>query len=113
MKFRGINHLAMVTNDLEKTIRFHRYVLGMELAGALASTPQRERYRHYFFETGPDSTIAFFEWPGMVDEFHKPAGMPLRGPVQFDHISFDVENEEALLELRAKLAKDGMEVTER
>ena len=38
--------------------------------------------------------------------------MPVRGPVQFDNISFDVENEEALLELQAKLAKDGVEVTE-
>ena len=112
MKFRGINHLAMVTNDMEKTIRFYRDVLGMELVGALGRMPERERYRHYFFETGPNSTIAFFEWPGMVEEFHKPAGMPVRGPVQFDHISFDVENEEALLELQAKLAKDGVEVTE-
>ena len=112
MKFRGINHLAMVTNDMDKTIRFYRDVLGMELVGALGSTPERKMYRHYFFETGPNSTIAFFEWPGMVEEFHKPAGMPVKGPVQFDHISFDVESEDALLELQAKLGKAGVEVTE-
>ena len=105
MNFRGINHLAMVTNDMDKTIRFYRDVLGMPLVAALGSTPEQQRYRHYFFETGPNSTIAFFEWPGMEEEFHKPAGMPVGGRVQFDHISFDVESEEALLELQDKLAK--------
>ncbi len=111
MKFRGINHLAMVTNDMDKTIRFYRDVLGMPLVGALGSTPERKRYRHYFFEIGPNNTIAFFEWPGMIEEFHKPAGMPAEGRVQFDHISFDVESEEALLELQDKLGKAGVEVT--
>ena len=40
MKFRGINHLAMVTNDMDKTIRFYRDVLGMPLVAALGSTPE-------------------------------------------------------------------------
>ena len=112
MKFRGINHLAMVTNDMDKTIRFYRDILGMPLVGALGSTPEMKRYRHYFFETGPNNTIAFFEWPGMVEEFHKPAGIPVKGRVQFDHISFDVESEAALLELQDKLAEAGIEVTQ-
>ena len=112
MKFRGINHLAMVTNDMDKTIRFYRDVLGMPLVAALGSTPERPGYRHYFFETGPNSTIAFFKWPGMVEEFHKPAGMPAQGRIQFDHVSFDVEDEEALLELQDQLDKAGVEVTQ-
>ena len=112
MKFRGINHLALVTNDMDKTIRFYRDVLGMPLVAALGSTPEQKRYRHYFFETGPNSTIAFFEWPGMVEEFHKPAGMPVEGRIQFDHVSFDVDSEDSLLELQDKLAKAGVEVTQ-
>ena len=79
---------------------------------ATGNTPSRYPYRHYFFEVGPDTTIAFFEWPGMVEEFHKPAGQPVRGRVQFDHVSFDVESEDALLELQARLEKLGIEVTE-
>ena len=31
MSFTGINHLAFITNDMEKTIRFYRDLLGMEL----------------------------------------------------------------------------------
>ena len=110
MRFRGVNHLAMVTNDMEKTVRFYRDVLGMALVAAIGNTPQLP-YRHYFFEAGPNSTIAFFEWPGMVEEFHKPAGQPARGRLQFDHVSFDVENEDALLELQDRLTGFGVEVT--
>ena len=112
MRFRTVNHLAMVTNDMDKTVRFYRDVLGMPLVGAIGNKPGSYPYRHYFFEIGPDTTIAFFEWPGMVEEFHKPAGQPVQGRVQFDHISFDVENEEDLLELQVKLQGAGVEVTE-
>ena len=76
MKFGGINHLAMVTNDMEKTVRFYRDILGMPLVAATGNRPGSYPYRHYFFEIGPNNTIAFFEWPGMVAEFHKPAGQP-------------------------------------
>jgi catechol 2,3-dioxygenase-like lactoylglutathione lyase family enzyme len=31
MKFRGINHLAMVTGDMDVTIRFWRDLIGMRL----------------------------------------------------------------------------------
>lgn len=103
--------MAMVTNDMEKTTRFYRDVLGMPLVAAIGNKPDGLPYRHYFFETGPNSTIAFFEWPGMVEEFHKPAGLPARGKIQFDHVSFDVETEEELLELQARLEAAGEEVT--
>ena len=112
MRVRGFNHLAMVTNDMDKTVRFYRDILDMSLVAATGNRPGSYPYRHYFFEVGPDTTIAFFEWPGMVEEFHKPAGQPVRGRVQFDHVSFDVESEDTLLELQARLEKAGIEVTD-
>ena len=51
--------------------------------------------RHYFFELGPENTIAFFEWKG-ASTFAKPAGMPSSRPMQFDHLSFNLPDEEAL-----------------
>ncbi len=110
MKTRGINHLAMVTNDMEKTVRFYRDVLGFPLVGAIGGNPNGLRARHYFFETGPNSTIAFFEWEG-AEDFHKPAGLEAAGRIQFDHVSFDVETEDELLELQKKLEDAGQEVT--
>ena len=52
MKTRGINHLAMVTNDMEKTVRFYREVMGFPLVAAIGGNPNGLRARHYFFETG-------------------------------------------------------------
>jgi catechol 2,3-dioxygenase-like lactoylglutathione lyase family enzyme len=112
MTFKGINHMAMVTGDMEKTTIFYRDVLGMPLVSTIGNVSGRYPYRHYFFEVGDGNTIAFFEWPGMVEEFHKPAGSPARGPIQFDHVSFNVEDEDALLSLQAKLKGHGVEVTD-
>ncbi|MEE3004874.1 MAG: VOC family protein, partial [Chloroflexota bacterium] len=47
LKFGGINHLAMVTNDMEKTVRFYRDVMGMPLVAAVGNTPGGYPYRHY------------------------------------------------------------------
>jgi hypothetical protein len=52
--------------------------------------------------------IAFFEWSGMVEEFHKPAGSPAQGRIQFDHVSFNVEDENELLKLQARLKEHGL-----
>ena len=112
VKFKGINHMAMVTSDMDKTVRFYRDILGMPLVATTGNKPGSYPYRHYFFELGDGNTIAFFEWPGMVEEFHKPAGQPARGRWQFDHVSFNVEDEKALLELKAHLEASGVEVTE-
>ncbi len=110
VKFTGINHLALVTGDMEKTTRFYRDVLGMPLVATTGNRPGQYPYRHYFFELGQGNTIAFFEWPG-IEENHKPAGAPASGRVQFDHVSFNMESEEALLELQANLERQGVEVT--
>lgn len=61
LKTRGLNHLAMVTNDMEKTVPFYRDVMGFFLAAAIGNNPGGPRARHYFFETGPNSTITFFK----------------------------------------------------
>ena len=111
MRFRAINHMAMITNDMENTVRFYRDILGMPLVATLGNRPDGYPTRHYFFEMGPSSCIAFFEWPGFDNGFYKPAGQPFRGPLQFDHLSFDLETEEELLELQDRLEKAGVGVT--
>ena len=110
MKTRGINHMAMVTNDMEKTVRFYRDIMGFPLVAAIGGNPNGLRARHYFFETGPNSTIAFFE-RASAEDFHKPAGLEAAGRIQFDHVSFDVETEDELLDLQTRLNDAGQEVT--
>ena len=111
VNYKGINHLALVTGDMDKTVRFYRDVMGMPLVATIGNKPGSYPYRHYFFQLGEGNTLAFFEWPGMIEESHKPAGQPARGRIQFDHVSFNVEDEEALLRLRDQLKSHGIDVT--
>ena len=92
---------------MDKTTRFYAGVLGMPLVTTLMAGPMR----HYFFEIGPGNTVAFFEIPD-AEMFPKGAGSPAPHPVQLDHISFNVSDEDALNQLRERLIKAGSEVTE-
>jgi catechol 2,3-dioxygenase-like lactoylglutathione lyase family enzyme len=108
-RWRGINHLALVTNDMDATVRFYHGVLGARLVATIGNTS----FRHYFFEFGPQNTVAFFEYPGAhVESFAKPAGIPDRRAIQFDHLSFNVADEEALGVLRSRLKAADCEVTD-
>lgn len=104
--WHGVNHLALITPDMDATVRFYHGVLGMRLVATLMAGPMR----HYFFEIAPGNTVAFFEWQGMPT-FAKPAGSVVHQPLQFDHLSFDMPDEESLLALQERLRSAGVEVT--
>lgn len=112
MRWAGINHLAMVTPDMEATVRFYAEVLGMDLVATLGNGDPNEPYpyRHYFFRMGDGNTLAFFEWPGIDTGAKKPAGIPEPGR-EFDHVSFNVPTVDDLLALRQRLVEHGVEVT--
>ena len=97
--YKGINHLAMATGNMDRTIRFWRDLLGMRLVVGLG----RPGYRHYFFEISRHDMIAFFEWSHVEKLPEKDHGVPVKGPYAFDHISIEVKNEEDLWELKDKL----------
>ena len=99
VNYTGINHLAMATRDMDRTIRFWRDLLGMRLVAGLG----RPGYRHYFFEITAHDMIAFFEWPDVEEIPEKDHGVPVKGPFAFDHVSFEVETDEDLWELKARL----------
>jgi catechol 2,3-dioxygenase-like lactoylglutathione lyase family enzyme len=105
-QWRGVSHLAMVTPDMDATVRFYTGVLGMPLVATLMAGPMR----HYFFEIAPGNTLAFFEIPGM-ETFSKGAGAPPDRAIQFDHLSFNVADEHALEMLQWRIKAAGSEVT--
>jgi len=107
-RYSGVNHLAMVTGNMDETIRFWRDLLGMRLVAGLG----QPGYRHYFFEISDRDMIAFFEWPGIVPTPEKEQGRPVSGPFLFDHVSFGVENDDELWALKDRLAVAGIWVSE-
>jgi len=107
--WRGVHHLALVTPDMDATVRFWHGVLDARLVTTLA-TPQ---FKHYFFEVAPGNTVAFFEYAGQhLETFSKPAGVPYEKAAQFDHLSMHLPDEDALLRLRDRLKSHGCEVTD-
>ena len=72
---RGVHHLALNTSDMKATSEFYMHVLGMPLVHALRvppgvgvgpgnrGNPPFENLRHYFFDAGGDTLLAFFELP--------------------------------------------------
>jgi catechol 2,3-dioxygenase-like lactoylglutathione lyase family enzyme len=106
MQITGINHLAFITDDMTKTVRFYRDLLGMELHAGIG----HDGYRHYFFRCG-NTQVAFFEYEGasvMERKFH---GSPTEQPLGFDHVSFTVDSRESLFGFKDKLEAAGFEVT--
>jgi catechol 2,3-dioxygenase-like lactoylglutathione lyase family enzyme len=107
--WRGVHHLALVTGDMDSTVRFYHGVLGARLVITLA-TPA---FRHYFFEFDQGNTVAFFEYRHQeLETYAKPAGMPHPRASQFDHLSLGLVDEEALLRLRDRLKEHDCEVTD-
>jgi catechol 2,3-dioxygenase-like lactoylglutathione lyase family enzyme len=107
IRFNGINHLAMATGNMDQTIRFWRDLLGFRLVAGLG----KPGYRHYFFEISENDLIAFFEWPGVEPLEAKDHGYPVKGPFIFDHVSFGVETEDDLWEIKDKFTAAGFEVS--
>ena len=106
MLLKAIDHLAFITNDMEKTIRFYRDLLEMELVAGIG----HEGYRHYFFKFG-DNQVAFFEYDIAKPMEQKLHGSPTDKPLGFDHVSFTVDSCEDLFHLKDKLEAAGFEVT--
>ncbi len=108
IRYNGINHLAMVTGDMDATIRFWRDLLGMRLIAGLGGPG----YRHYFFQISERDSIAFFEWPGVEPVQEKEHGRKVSGPFVFDHVSFGVDTKDTLWEIKDRIDAAGFWVSE-
>jgi catechol 2,3-dioxygenase-like lactoylglutathione lyase family enzyme len=108
VKVTGINHRAMVTGDMDSTIRFWRDLLGMRLLVGCG----KPGYQIYFFEVSDYDRIAFFEWPGVTPIQEQDAGVAVKGPVAFDHVSLGLETEDDLWKIKERLDAAGLWVYE-
>lgn len=108
-RWRGVHHLALITTDMDATVRFYHGVLGARLVLTIGMPA----FRHYFFEFDQGNTVAFFEYHDQpVDTYAKPAGVPFPQASQFDHLSLALTDEDALLRLRDRLKEHNCEVTD-
>lgn len=92
LKFRGVHHLVLNTDDIKATIDFYWGVLGMPLVHAMRvppgvsrGNPPFDNLRHYFFDMGNDSLLAFFELPKGAKEQADRDGV-----AAMQHVSFSL-----------------------
>lgn len=115
-KFQGINHLALVCRDMERTVHFYRDILGMPLTKTI-DLPNGMG-QHFFFDIGNGDSLAFFWFPNAPEAapgVASPAGAPGVGEMttahgSMNHVAFDVP-EELFEEYYEKLRAKGLNPT--
>ncbi|WBL35903.1 VOC family protein [Tepidiforma flava] len=115
-EFRGINHLALVCRDMERTVDFYSNVLGMPLMKTIELP--NNMGQHFFFDIGNGDSLAFFWFPNAPEAapgIAAPAGMPGEGELatahgSMNHVAFDVPPEK-FDEYYEKIKAKGIPVT--
>jgi catechol 2,3-dioxygenase-like lactoylglutathione lyase family enzyme len=112
---RGVHHLALTTEDMKATTEFFVDIIGMPLVHAMkvpaglgigpnnSGNPPYEVIRHYFFDMGNDSLLAFFEIPKGKEP---AANRNAIGGMQ--HVAF-VVTEKRFYEIEQRLKDKGIE----
>ena len=61
---RGLHHTALISSDVERTIRFYQELLGFPLT-ELIENRDYPGSSHFFFDIGHGNLLAFFDFPGL------------------------------------------------
>jgi catechol 2,3-dioxygenase-like lactoylglutathione lyase family enzyme len=61
---RGLHHTALISSDVERTVRFYQDVLEFPLA-ELIENRDYPGSSHFFFDIGNGNLLAFFDFPGL------------------------------------------------
>jgi glyoxylase I family protein len=105
-----LHHFAYRAKDAEETRHFYEDILGLPLyhiiqSDVVPSTGEYCPYTHFFFRLQDGSFIAFFDLGN--DEAALPSP---NTPAWVNHISFRVDSQQALLDMKARLEAHGVEV---
>jgi glyoxylase I family protein len=105
-----LHHYAYRAKDAEETRHFYEDILGLPLyhiiqSDHVPSTGEYCPYTHFFFRLQDGSFIAFFDLGD--DEAALPSP---NTPLWVNHISFRVDSQQALLDMKARLEANGVEV---
>ncbi|WP_329303233.1 VOC family protein [Streptomyces sp. NBC_00659] len=61
---RGVHHVALLSADVERTVRFYQGVLGFPLTEMIENRDYKGS-THFFFDLGNGNLLAFFDFPGL------------------------------------------------
>ncbi|HVV36685.1 MAG TPA: VOC family protein [Acidimicrobiales bacterium] len=101
---RGVHHIALLSSNVERTIRFYQDVLGFPLTDIFENRDY-EGSNHFFFDIGHGNLLAFFDFPDL------PLGPYAELLGGLHHLAISVEPEE-WKQARERLIGAGVEVAE-
>ncbi|MGH8892105.1 MAG: VOC family protein [Actinomycetes bacterium] len=61
---RGLHHFALLSSDVERTVRFYQDVLEFPLTDIFENRDYKGS-NHFFFDIGNGNLLAFFDFPGL------------------------------------------------
>jgi catechol 2,3-dioxygenase-like lactoylglutathione lyase family enzyme len=61
---RGLHHSALLSSDVERTVRFYQDLLGFPLTEVVENRDYAGS-THFFFDIGNGNLLAFFDFPGL------------------------------------------------
>jgi catechol 2,3-dioxygenase-like lactoylglutathione lyase family enzyme len=61
---RGVHHAALISSDVERTVRFYQDVLEFPLTEVIENRDYPGS-THFFFDLGNGNLLAFFDFPGL------------------------------------------------
>ena len=61
---RGVHHVALISHDVERTVRFYQDLLGFPLTEMFENRDYHGS-THFFFDIGNGNALAFFDLPGL------------------------------------------------
>lgn len=98
---RGIHHAALISSDVERTVRFYQDLLEFPLVDVFENRDYRGS-THFFFDVGNGNCLAFFDFPGLD---LGPYAEVLGG---LHHVAISVEPDR-WAHLKAKLEEAGVD----
>ena len=110
INIKQIHHVAYRCKDAKETMEFYRDNLNMDFILAIAedrvpSTKAPDPYMHIFMDAGMGNILAFFELPTQPE-----MDRDRNTPEWVQHIAFEVEDEQALIDAKAELEAKGLDV---
>ena len=110
--WQGINHVSLITGNLDATVAFYRDVLEMRVVFEAPANPHHGRHA-MISPGGSGMGLHFFEVAG-AQIFRLPDGVPSKPeflPGALQHIAITLAAEETALALRERLSAHGVPMT--
>jgi catechol 2,3-dioxygenase-like lactoylglutathione lyase family enzyme len=103
----GFNHVATITSDMDRLVRFYQQVFSAEVTFEMQATPDHPRMTILDLGAGASLNVFEVERDTILGDRRRQGG---RGPI--DHFALAVDSRASLEAVRDRLVEAGAEIGE-